>query len=102
MLLNFNHIITTVSNVKIIFLGTLLVLGGSIPIVYLASIVGGIPYSGFLLTISIVLPLLLTPITLSFVIRLTMNLEHVKKHLESEIEKTRQKMCLFMSSLDLH
>jgi len=94
MLHKLKHIITTVSTVKVIFLGTLLVLSGSIPIVYLAAIIGGVEYNGFLLTISVVLPLLLTPLAISFVIKLTLNLEHVKEHLESEIEKNKAKDIL--------
>lgn len=94
MIQKFNHIIATVSNTKIIFLGTLFVLLGSIPIVYLASLLGGVAYSGFLLSMSILLPLLLAPLTLSFVIKLTMNLKQVKEHLASEIEKNKVKDVL--------
>jgi len=89
-----NHVITTLSSTKLIILGTLLVLLGSIPIVYIASYIGGVEYSGFLLTISIVLPLLLTPTAISTVIKLSMNLEHVKEHLANEIEKNKVKDVL--------
>ena len=94
MLTKINHLITTVSDKKIIFIGTLLVLSGSIPLVYLASLIGGVEYSGFLLVISIVLPLLLAPLTIAAVIKLTINLEHVKKHLEREIAKNKAKDIL--------
>jgi len=94
MLNKFNKLITTVSNIKLIILGTILVLSGSIPLVYIASLIGGVEYNGFLLSISIVLPLLLTPVTISFVIKLTMNLEHVKEHLSHEIEKNKLKDVL--------
>ncbi len=94
MLNKFNQIIATVSNTKIIFLGTLFVLVGSIPIVYLSSLFSGVEYNGFLLSMSILLPLLLTPLTLSFVIKLTMNLKQVKEHLASEIEKNKVKDVL--------
>jgi len=94
MLHKLNHYIQNVSTPKVIFLGTLLVLAGSIPIVYLASIVGNVEYNGFLLSISIVLPLLLAPVAISFVIKLTMNLEHVKKHLAQEIEQNKEKDIL--------
>ena len=94
MLNKLNHYITNVSSAKMTFLGTVLVLSGSIPIVYLASIVGGVEYNGFLLAISIVLPLLLAPLSIAFVIKLTMNLEHVKEHLSLEIEKNKAKDLL--------
>jgi len=94
MLDKFNRIIATVSNVKLIILGTLLVLAGSIPMVYFAATIGGVAYSKFLFIVSIVLPLLLAPLTISFLIKLTMNLEHVKEHLASEIEKNKLKDVL--------
>ena len=90
----FNEYITNVSTFKMTFIGTLLVLAGSIPIVYLASIVGCVEYNGFLLSISIVLPLLLTPLAIMLVIKQTMNLEHVKKHLAIEIERSKAKDVL--------
>lgn len=86
-----NHMITTVSNRKIIFLGTLLVLSGSIPLVYVGAFIGGVEYTAFLFYISVILPLLLAPITLSFVVKLTVKLEHVKEHLANEIEKNKAK-----------
>ncbi len=86
-----NHMITTISNRKIIFIGTLLVISGSIPLVYVGSFIGGVEYTAFLFYISIILPLLLAPITLSFVVKLTVKLEHVKEHLANEIEKNKAK-----------
>ena len=76
------------------FIGTLLVLSGSIPTVYLASIIGGVEYNGFLLSISIALPLLLAPLAIMLVIKQTMNLKHVKEHLAVEIEINKSKDVL--------
>ena len=90
----FNRYIKNISTFNAVFLGTFLVLSGSIPIVYLASIVGCVEYNGFLLSISIVLPLLLAPIAILFVIKLTMNLAHVKEHLSHEIEESKAKDVL--------
>ena len=89
-----NQYITNVSTFKMTSIGTLLVLSGSIPIVYLASIIGCVEYNGFLLAISIVLPLLLAPLAIILVIKQTMNLEHVKEHLAKEIEINKSKDVL--------
>jgi len=79
------------SPIKIIMLTTLFVLAGSIPMVYVFSYLFDEPYSMFLLSISIFLPLILTPVTISFLIRLTTRLAYVKKYLDEEISKNKQK-----------
>ena len=84
-------LISLASRVKLIFMATVAVLIGSIPIVYLSSIVGNVEYNFFLFSISVVLPLLLTPPLLFVLITLTVNLQHVKEHLEEEIEKNKSK-----------
>ena len=94
MMKDFSHIIMTVSNMKIIFFGTILVLSGSIPTVYIASLIADVEYNGFLLAISIALPLLLAPLTIAFVVNLSINLKHVKEHLAEEIEKNKAKDIL--------
>ena len=84
-------LISSASTFKLIFMATMVVLIGSIPIVYLASLVGGVEYTFFLVGISIALPLLLTPPILLIVIGLTANLRYVKEHLDKEIEINKSK-----------
>jgi len=76
---------------KIILLSTLFVLAGSVPMVYGFSYIFSEPYSEFLFYISIFLPLILTPVTISLLIRLTSRLAHVNKYLDEEMEKNKQK-----------
>ena len=76
---------------KIVFLSTIFVLVGSVPMVYGFSYIFGEPYSKFLLYVSIVLPLILTPMTVFLLIRLTSHLAHVKKYLDEEMEKSKEK-----------
>jgi len=83
--------ISSSSPARLVFLATFSVLMGSIPLVYLASLIGGVEYTWFLLAISIFLPLILTPTLISLLIRLTTSLQHFKKHLDEEIEKNKAK-----------
>jgi len=76
---------------KIILLSTLFVVVGSVPMVYMFSYLFGEPYSKFLLYISVLLPLILTPVTISLLIRLTTRLAHVKQYLEEEIQNNKEK-----------
>ncbi len=76
---------------KIVFLSTIFVLVGSIPTVYGFSYIFNEPYNEFLFYLSIFLPLILTPVTISLLIRLTSRLAHVNKYLDEEMEKNRQK-----------
>ena len=85
------HYIAASSPVKIILLTTLFVLSSSIPIVYIFSYLFGEEYSRFLFYISVFLPLILTPVTISLLIRLTTRLAYVKKYLHDEIEKNKEK-----------
>jgi len=83
--------ISSSSPTRLVFLATFSVLMGSIPLVYLASLIGGVEYTKFLLAISIFLPLILTPSLISLLIRLTTSLQHFKKHLDEEVEQNKAK-----------
>lgn len=83
--------ISSLKPFKLIFLVTLFVLSGSIPLVYASACIADVDYTLFLLSISIVLPLLLTPVTIYILIRLTTKLQYFKLHLENEIEKNKAK-----------
>lgn len=76
---------------KIVFWTTFFVLLGSVPLVYLCALLFQVHYTLFMLIISMVLPLIFTPITVSILIRLSINLRHVHEHLEEEIEKNKEK-----------
>ena len=83
--------ITSLSSLQIIIFSTILVLTGSIPIVYLASLIGGVDYTLFLVSISIALPLILTPVVVFVLISLTKSLRYFKEHLKIEIERNKEK-----------
>ena len=84
-------LLTKVTPKTVVLYSTLFVLAGSIPLVYLASIIAGVAYSKFLFTISVVLPLILTPAVTILLIRLAENLTFVQDKLQKEIEQNRQK-----------
>ncbi len=89
-----NRIVTLLTKVTpktVVIYSTLFVLAGSIPLVYLASIITGVAYSKFLFAISVVLPLILTPAVTILLIRLAENLTFVQDKLQQEIEQNRQK-----------
>ena len=83
--------ITSLSSLKIILFSTIFALSGSIPIVYLASLIAGVEYTLFLFAISTILPLILTPVVVFLLISLTKNLRYFKEHLDIEIEKNKEK-----------
>ena len=73
------------------FYTTVFVLSGSIPTVYLFAKFFSTPYTSFLLTISIALPIILTPMTILLFIRLTKHLNYFQKLLKIEVEKNKAK-----------
>lgn len=76
---------------RIIVIGTLFVLTGSIPLVYVFALMFNVEYTLFLTIISIVLPILLSPLTLFLFIKMTRYLNYFKKHLEMEIAENKKK-----------
>lgn len=85
------ELLTKATPIKLIIYTTLLVLIGSIPLVYFASLIGGVEYTKFFFTISVILPLILTPIVTKLLIRLAENLAFVQEKLQQEIEQNRKK-----------
>ncbi|MDF1876228.1 HAMP domain-containing histidine kinase [Sulfurimonas sp. SAG-AH-194-L11] len=68
----------------------------SIPLVYLFSLLLEHEYELFLLELSILLPLVLTPMTIALFIRLTTNMTYYKNKLAQEIDKNKtQNLILF-------
>ena len=82
------------SSVTLIFVVTLFVLVGSIPAVYALSTFFDKEYTIFLFSISIILPMLLTPLVVLFFIKITKHLKYFKDHLEEELEKNKEKDIL--------
>ena len=76
---------------KLVLLATFFVLVSSIPLVYLSTLLFSVEYTAFLLMLSIALPLLLTPVTIAILIKITKNLSYFKESLEEEIEKNKAK-----------
>ncbi len=79
----------TASPLKLVIVTTSFVLAGSIPGVYLMSLLFSQEYTLFYFEVSIILPLMLTPPIIFAFIKLTMELEYFKKHLEEEIAKNK-------------
>ncbi len=77
--------------VTIVAGATALVLAGSIPLVYAFSIIMSVEYTIFLANLSILLPLILTPPIIIFLLKLSTNLKHVKESLEIELQKNKKR-----------
>ena len=85
------HFIMESSQRRLIVLSTFFVLAGSIPLVYAGAWFASVRYSLFLFELSIVLPLILTPVTILIIFRLTVKMKHFKEHLDKEIELNKSK-----------
>ncbi|SFV63349.1 histidine kinase [hydrothermal vent metagenome] len=83
--------LTNATPLTLMAYSTLIVLASSIPLVYLASLLAGVQYTRFLFAISVVLPLILTPVVTKLLIHLANNLAFVQEKLRQEIESNRQK-----------
>jgi len=93
-----NHILDRIiaklsrySSFWIVIITTVFVLLGSIPMVYLFSKILGVTYTYFLFSLSVLLPLILTPVVITLLIRLTKHLKYYKEHLKQEIDKNKEK-----------
>ena len=78
------------SPLKVSVLATFFTLSGSVPTVYLFSLLFSQEYTSFLLTISIALPIILTPLVIMLVLKLSKHLKHFKDALEIEVEKNKK------------
>ena len=74
-----------------VFLATLLTIVASIPIVYLIATLLHEPYSSFLLGISLILPIIIAPPVLYYVVRVSNRLEVFQTKLDKEIEENKKK-----------
>ncbi|MDY0116430.1 MAG: HAMP domain-containing sensor histidine kinase [Sulfurimonadaceae bacterium] len=63
----------------------------SVPSVYLLSIIFDQSYTTFLFTLTIAMPLLITPVVVIVLLKMVKHLNYYKKYLEFEIEKSKEK-----------
>jgi len=82
---------TEVSSFHIALFVTFSVLFVSILFVYFATYIAKQEYTLFLFMLSVILPLILTPVVVFVVIELTKNLHYYKNYLDEEIAKNKQK-----------
>ena len=75
---------------NVVGMATLLTITGSVPTVYFFSILFQKEYTDFLLMISIVLPILLTPLVGILVVVFSRNLQYYKEHLAQETLKNKK------------
>lgn len=75
---------------KVVLVVTMIVLAGSVPIVYLFTSFFKEEYTFFLFMLSGFLPLILTPPVIMVLLRVTKDLRYFKKELAKEIEKNKQ------------
>ena len=78
------------SSAKIVFIITFSVLIGSIPMVYIFSLLFSEVYTLFMFIISVALPLILTPPTIYILLKISKYLKHFKEQLDEEIEKNKR------------
>ncbi len=83
--------LTHATPVRLVVYSTLFVLMSSIPLVYFSSLVIGVEYTKVFFSISVILPLILTPPVTLLLIHLANNLAFVQEKLHQEIENNRQK-----------
>lgn len=76
--------------VNVIIIATIVIISCSIPLVYVFSLVWEQEYTSFLTIVSIVLPILLTPIVGFIVVAFSRNLKYYKKNLAEETLKNKQ------------
>lgn len=70
---------------------TISVLLTSVVMVYISSLIARVEYTSFLFTISVILPLVLTPPVVILLIKMTKHLRYYKEFLENEIKKNKEK-----------
>jgi len=83
--------ITELSTFKLIFLITSGVLFFSVIFVFTFVKIFDQEYTSFLFALSVILPLILNPLVVILIIKLTKHLRYYKKHLEEEIQKNKEK-----------
>ena len=83
--------ITELSTFKLIFLITSGVLILSVVFVFTFVKIFDQEYTSFLFALSVILPLILNPLVIILIMKLTKHLRYYKKHLEEEIQKNKEK-----------
>jgi len=83
--------ITELSTLKLILIITFGVLLLSVFFVYVFVKIFDKEYTSFLFALSVVLPLILNPLVIILIMKLTKHLRYYKKHLTEEIQKNKQK-----------
>lgn len=83
--------LTDISSFKLVVIITLAVLLLSVMFVYLFVKIFDEEYTIFLFALSVVLPLILNPLVVLVLMKLTKHLRYYKKHLEEEIKKNQEK-----------
>ncbi len=78
----------------VVLIGTSIIVVLSVPIVYAFTYLFGQTYSFFILISSILLPLMLTPLALFFMIHILQHLHYFKDALSESIEENRKKDLL--------
>jgi len=76
---------------NIVTITTSIVVFVSMPVMYLFAYFLGHEYTNFLLSVSIVLPVIITPIALFMLAEFSKHLQYYKKNLEEEIDKNKKK-----------
>jgi signal transduction histidine kinase len=87
----FTKFVSTSSCRNILILSTLFVVVSSVPIVYFLAYIFGEQYTQFMLMISIVMPLILTPVSVWIILKLTLRLNNLGHYLDIEIQKNKEK-----------
>ncbi|MBU0631721.1 HAMP domain-containing histidine kinase [bacterium] len=90
----FNYVVDKISSYNkfvVILISTLISTLLSIPLVYIFVLLFSDTYTLIYFYLSVILPLLLTPLMVYFILMLVKNLKFVKEHLESEIHKNKKK-----------
>ena len=79
------------STLAIVLFATMIVILGSIPLVYLFTFLFEEEYTLFFFSLSVLLPVLLTPPIITLLLQLSTNLKHVKTALNNELQKNKKR-----------
>ena len=90
----FNYVVDKISSYNkfaVILISTFISTALSIPLVYALVLLFSEKYILIYFYLSVILPLLLTPLILYFILKLVKNLKFVQEHLQEEIDKNKKK-----------
>ncbi len=83
--------ISSYNHLVMVFLLTFISACISVPLVYLFVFLFDAEYNSLYFYLSIILPFLMTPLMIYFILKLVTNLKCVKEHLQCEIDKNKKK-----------